>query len=1086
MSFATRFVYIGVGGTGLKIGRQFEQLLREEVCGPDGHALRRRGGSFSGLQPRELPSFIQTMYIDFSEQDLVSLQNELLPQAAEVALKTATFVKALSTAGHSSSEVTNLLRGSTAAQEVTASWLPPKMSEWGNEPTFAPLSTGAGQYPTIGRAALFAYMERFGAESLLRDLRRPFTRIVSSIGQLEEYANTNAASRNVVLLVGCSVSGGTGAGLLLDICRLVAHVASDQLGETPFTIVPLILLPSAFDNVLAASKRNSASLNAIRALADLGRLIDSQNAPDGEEVRIQRYPGGEGGNGTVEVTLPSAAIKTAYLFHRPADVPNDGVLAERVAWFAANLVRQPSVSKVASGPLGSGRVMTLLDRLVNNSGLLQERHPTFIGRRPFASATCVAIRDGREEIVQLVAEDLLREYLKKRAETDAGTVDLWAESVERQAGLEPPAVADIDSRFRNAVFNPGVINDENVRTAYAQYRKEVLKATVEAGKKPEGGVSDAQSAGADDAFTQASGLADSTGGWTDVALRAAGDEETDFLHVLLGVRKATQEWQTGELVAPARGKAAFPDERQLTTPVGGRFSRNKSVRMNGNTQALIRSAEAYQIDATWRAYLQNPRGSVVRFRNLSRDLNDRLARIERVLEDWQEMAKEANLTAREASIRERYAYTQSIGTLRSGALRAAAKSMGITDTSAVNVVRTILMNSQSDVIETWKKSDNLDPQMLPNRLLEPIRNVLSRVFDEPDVYVGITQILQRWADEQAGRPDPEVRQFRTKMLASISDSLVPPALDRNIEAMVTVAYPGEQQDGIETRLREALATHTAFAGFLRQAAPTFVPNAAGSAVVVSVSLVGQGLIDIEGGAASMRRWIDSAFRPDPSDRLAWRQREGFRDPIDFIDPDARAELLQRLLAAAWNDQLVADRVDIEGRQHRGFKALHLRFGARDASELQIELENMPFARHLAPLTDAFLREVATRYAADSDTISEILRELSRAIPDGFVERQAFTADDLARRQLFLDIADLDGDSAGAEEFGAFHALLDDLQSGQTHSNAKRQAQIREYLQFWSDGVARALELSFGTLGYGSFAEVFAEIAEQSRRAAARG
>ena len=250
------------------------------------------------------------------------------------------------------------------------------------------------------------------------------------------------------------MSGGTGAGLLLDTCRLMAHVASDQLGETPFTIVPLILLPSAFDNVLAPAKRNSASLNAIRALADLGRLIDSQNAPDGEDARVQRYPGGEGGAGTIEVTLPSAAVKTAYLFHRPADVPNDGVLAERVAWFAANLVRQPSVSKVASGPLGSGRTMTLLDRLVNNSGLLQERHPTFIGRRPFASATCVAIRDGREEIIQLVAEDLLREYLKKRRETDAGKVDEWAEAVEDQAGLVPPAKADIEQRVHNGVFNP--------------------------------------------------------------------------------------------------------------------------------------------------------------------------------------------------------------------------------------------------------------------------------------------------------------------------------------------------------------------------------------------------------------------------------------------------------------------------------------------------------------------------------------------------------------------------------------------------------------------------------------------------------
>ena len=39
MSFAARMVYIGVGGTGLDIGRSLEQMLRDEVTGPDGRRL---------------------------------------------------------------------------------------------------------------------------------------------------------------------------------------------------------------------------------------------------------------------------------------------------------------------------------------------------------------------------------------------------------------------------------------------------------------------------------------------------------------------------------------------------------------------------------------------------------------------------------------------------------------------------------------------------------------------------------------------------------------------------------------------------------------------------------------------------------------------------------------------------------------------------------------------------------------------------------------------------------------------------------------------------------------------------------------
>ena len=58
----------------------------------------------------QLPDFIQTLYLDFSEQDLVSLQNDLLPQIARSRTATATFVKSLGSAGHSSADVTDLLR----------------------------------------------------------------------------------------------------------------------------------------------------------------------------------------------------------------------------------------------------------------------------------------------------------------------------------------------------------------------------------------------------------------------------------------------------------------------------------------------------------------------------------------------------------------------------------------------------------------------------------------------------------------------------------------------------------------------------------------------------------------------------------------------------------------------------------------------------------------------------------------------------------------------------------------------------------------------------------------------------------------
>ena len=254
--------------------------------------------------------------------------------------------------------------------------------------------------------------------------------------------------------------------------------------------------------------------------------------------------------------------------------------------------------------------------------------------------------------------------------------------------------------------------------------------------------------------------------------------------------------------------------------------------------------------------------------------------------------------------------------------------------------------------------------------------------------------------------------------------------------------------------------------------------------MISVALVGQGVMDVPDGAEGLNTWVESAFRPDPTDRLAWRQRDGYRDPIDFIDEDARAELLQRLLAAAWNGELTAERIPSNG-QTGSFGTLTVQFGAQDAPELHISLDNMPFANHLAPLADAYLREISQRYVSDTESVSEILRELSRTVPSGFVERRRPTSDELADRPLFIDfVPELDPTGRGSAERAELRHLRDELRRSPTEQS-KRIHQVEEYVAFWERALPEALSLSFGTLGYGSFAEVIAEI-QMMRRAPAAG
>ena len=72
MTFGQRFLYVGVGGSGQTIGRELERMLRKQICGSNGNKARSQQDGIKGLEPHELPSFIQTLYIDFAEADLAT------------------------------------------------------------------------------------------------------------------------------------------------------------------------------------------------------------------------------------------------------------------------------------------------------------------------------------------------------------------------------------------------------------------------------------------------------------------------------------------------------------------------------------------------------------------------------------------------------------------------------------------------------------------------------------------------------------------------------------------------------------------------------------------------------------------------------------------------------------------------------------------------------------------------------------------------------------------------------------------------------------------------------------------------------
>src|SRR5260221_8002405 len=64
-------LFVGMGGTGLRIGDQLDRTIRQELCGPEGLELRKgnAASSFSNLEPWELPGVVQFVYADFDQHE---------------------------------------------------------------------------------------------------------------------------------------------------------------------------------------------------------------------------------------------------------------------------------------------------------------------------------------------------------------------------------------------------------------------------------------------------------------------------------------------------------------------------------------------------------------------------------------------------------------------------------------------------------------------------------------------------------------------------------------------------------------------------------------------------------------------------------------------------------------------------------------------------------------------------------------------------------------------------------------------------------------------------------------------------------
>ena len=460
-------MFVGLGGTGCRIGAELERRLREELCGPDGTALQDLMQG-QGFLPYQLPGCLQFVYADLAEDEFDYVESRVVPDPIHLpaAERTMRMVRELVPPYDSYPEVARSLWLSAA--EAVEGWLPPSHGE----PQVNPLTRGAAQLPTVARAALFETL-RNGLAPAQNSLVQAIGQISNSGGQLSLLGGKLRDSVDV--FVAFSVAGGTGAGLFYDYLHLIGDaLASEQYKARIF---PLVLMPSAFDEGLGGGR--PAELNAGRALLDLFQLVDDQNSQRaGSELSSTgisgtlgvRYP-----NNADEIRLEASTVQTAFLFSRTS-----GMLREDLHRSVVSLLLSLIGTDLPKGQDGAQLVdrkfQSFADSFINGEVERSTPAATAIGKRGVSTSSVASMTVPVDDLADIISSRLLSDAVLEMAHPGTGTSENNRDLIARF--FQDSNVDPLRLRQPLPITEPVAVDGADAVLAALQARKRTMEASI--------------------------------------------------------------------------------------------------------------------------------------------------------------------------------------------------------------------------------------------------------------------------------------------------------------------------------------------------------------------------------------------------------------------------------------------------------------------------------------------------------------------------------------------------------------------------------------------------------------------------------
>ncbi|WAE75555.1 tubulin-like doman-containing protein [Streptomonospora nanhaiensis] len=888
-------LYVGLGGTGCRIGAELERRMREEFCGPDGTEFQRRRPG-ADLLPYQLPSCVQFVYADVSRSQLDAMPSSVVPgrQYFPAVERTAHYVRDLLPEVRTYPEAARSLR--LSAGETVGHWLPPEAGE----PRVAPLDHGAGQFPTVGRAALFETF-RGGVGPAVAPLHEAINRLATSAGDLA--ALGGALPRACDVFVSFSVAGGTGAGIFYDYLHLIAR-AFERSGMR-IQIYPLVLMPSSFDEGFGGGR--NARLNAGRALLDLFRLVDDQNGREASleladdtrpslrsrEEACVHYPV-EG-----RVQMASSTMQTAFLFNRPTGTDRED-LHRSVVSLMLSLAGTDPDDKAEEAPAAQQEYQSFADSFINGDSKRGSSAETGIGNQGVSTALVASMTVPVDEIADIIGSRLLRSAVE-----------------DMQAPMRALPPEQIQEALRN-FFSEAQLHPLLARTGIgfaepqpADGAKEVAGALYDRGEAMKHSLAALRSRLAREApdlarsFDHRAGVRALLSGLDPFqALRVlSGDPRSSDPTAQLGVLGLLQRRR--DAPPPPEGMNGFPALPEMRDRLGGlrriRFADPEPSAARARQDAWYdwqtRTAwsEAWAAaEPRWKQQTaqmardlpalvqqldEHARADRPRFERLSRELYRQRTGVSYLLPPSGGDLEPFFARVREQVVRDLH---------ESGQLHASPTDAELVQTLLgphiwAEAFGAALESGPAEAVaflrerlKTWVKSFLRDPE-------SPRAHLLPRLAD----------LLSHAAGQTAGRiAEEDLARFRAQVAGLLPVGYDPQG---NGPLKILISYDSPTKNAaVEQCLREML-------NLPRGAGHRFEYRVTGAeSISVVLFRSSMGITEVPEVREVMRLWSDALIRHEPGDHLPWRQRLGYDFSHLATTERHRVRILQRLLSALWN------------------------------------------------------------------------------------------------------------------------------------------------------------------------------------------